>query len=132
VIEFAGWKGGYGNFVKVKHNGTYATGYGHASRIAKGIKPGVRVKQGQVIAYVGSTGRSTGPHLHYEVFVNNTQVNPSGVKFRTGNALAGNDLKKFKAQVASVQALMKNSGEKEQKVANTQPTAKKKNGAKKS
>lgn len=107
VIEYASWKSGYGNFVKVKHNGKYATGYGHASRIAKGIKPGVRVKQGQVIAYVGSTGNSTGPHLHYEVMVNGAQVNPSGVKFKTGNALAGVELRVFKRQVEQVHALMK-------------------------
>lgn len=107
TVEYAGWKSGYGNFVKVKHNGKYSTGYAHASRIAKGIKNGSRVKQGQVIAYVGSTGNSTGPHLHYEVYANGGQVNPSGVQFKTGTALAGADLKKFKGSVEKVTAMVK-------------------------
>ncbi len=104
VIESAGWSGGYGNLVVLKHTAKYSTAYGHASRIAKGIKPGIRVRQGQVIAYVGSTGQSTGPHLHYEVRANNEQVNPGNIKFKTGLALAGMDLKKFKAGVESVNA----------------------------
>lgn len=125
VVDFAGWKNGYGNFVKLKHNGKYATGYGHASRIAKGIKPGVRVKQGQVIAYVGSTGRSTGPHLHYEVMVGGAQVNPSGVQFKTGNTLAGVDLRVFKRQVDEVHAMMKR-GDGAKKVASAETISNKK------
>lgn len=128
VIGFAGRKGGYGNFVQIKHNGKYATGYGHASRIAKGIKTGVRVKQGQVIAYVGSTGNSTGPHLHYEVMVGGSQVNPSGVKFKTGNALAGIELRVFRRQVESVQAMV--SGKATKKVASAEPSKPKKKTAK--
>jgi murein DD-endopeptidase MepM/ murein hydrolase activator NlpD len=106
VIEEAGRKGGYGNYVKLKHNDHYATAYGHASRIARGIHPGVHVKQGQVIAYVGSTGFSTGPHLHYEILVNGAQVNPSGVKFRTGQTLAGHEMAEFKKQQKQVQVAL--------------------------
>lgn len=76
IIEGAGPKGGYGNFVLVRHSRTLATAYAHASRFAPGIYPGARVKKGQVIAYVGSTGVSTGPHLHYEILVNNRPVKP--------------------------------------------------------
>ena len=70
IIKKAGWCGGGGNCVKIKHNSTYQTVYAHMSKFARGIKAGVRVKQGQTIGYVGSTGKSTGPHLHYEVIVN--------------------------------------------------------------
>ena len=70
IVKKAGWCGGGGNCVKIKHNSTYQTVYAHMSKFARGIKPGVRVKQGQTIGYVGSTGKSTGPHLHYEVIVN--------------------------------------------------------------
>ncbi len=100
VITYAGRKGAYGNFVMVKHNGTYSTAYAHASSIAKGIRNGAKVKQGQVIAYVGTTGRSTGPHLHYEVRKNGTQVNPKSMKLPTGRVLAGADLENFKRHVA--------------------------------
>ena len=106
VIEEAGRKGGYGNYVKVKHNNTYATAYAHASRFARGIHPGVHVKQGQVIAYVGSTGSSTGPHLHYEIIVNGAAVNPAGVKFRTGQTLQGRELASFKHEVKQVQTAL--------------------------
>lgn len=102
VVAMAGPKGAYGNYVQIKHDGKYSTAYAHASRIAKGIRPGVKVKQGQVIAYVGSTGRSTGPHLHYEILAGGKQVNPSGVKFKTGQALAGKELAAFKGQIAQV------------------------------
>ena len=74
VIKKAGWCGGGGNCVKIKHNSTYQTVYAHMSKFARGIKPGVRVKQGQTIGYVGSTGKSTGPHLHYEVIVNEKKL----------------------------------------------------------
>jgi hypothetical protein len=104
VIKIAGWHKGYGNYVRIQHNGTYATAYGHASRIARGIRPGTRVKQGQVIAYVGSTGMSTGPHLHYEVLQHGAQVNPASQRFNTAVALSGRDLQKFRAQTASAKA----------------------------
>jgi murein DD-endopeptidase MepM/ murein hydrolase activator NlpD len=79
-ITFAGWKRGYGNYIVVKHNSIYTTAYGHLSRIKKGIRRGRKVKQGQVIGYVGSTGISTGPHLHYEVKLRGRLVNPLGLK----------------------------------------------------
>lgn len=104
TIEEAGPKGGYGNYVRIKHSNNYSTAYGHASRIARGIHRGTHVKQGQVIAYVGSTGRSTGPHLHYEILVNGNQVNPSGIKFRTGQTLQGRELAQFKQQVKKLSA----------------------------
>jgi murein DD-endopeptidase MepM/ murein hydrolase activator NlpD len=104
VIEEMGWKNGYGKWVKIRHNGTYETGYGHTSRFASGLQKGSKVKQGQVIAYVGTTGNSTGPHLHFEIMVNGQHVNPSSVKTVSSDKLAGAALKAFKAQVASIQS----------------------------
>jgi murein DD-endopeptidase MepM/ murein hydrolase activator NlpD len=106
IVDEAGKKGGYGNYVRIKHNNNYSTAYAHASRIAKGVKPGASVRQGQVIAYVGSTGNSTGPHLHYEILANGEQVNPSGVKFRTGQTLAGKELASFKKNVKIVETAL--------------------------
>lgn len=113
VIASAGWAGGYGNMVVLRHNGSYSTGYGHMSRIAKGIKPGVHVRQGEVIGYVGMTGLATGPHLHYEVRVDNKQINPLGVRLAATQKLDGRDLANFHAQETTiakrVAALRKNS-----------------------
>lgn len=103
VIQTAKYNGGYGNYIKIRHNSEYSTAYGHMWKFAKGIKPGVRVKQGQVIGYVGSTGLSTGPHLHYEVIKNGKRVNPRTIRAATGNNLAGKDLKKFKLMVSDIQ-----------------------------
>jgi len=103
VIEKAEWYGGYGRYVRVKHGNSYSTAYAHLSRFARGIRPGVRVRQGQVIAYVGTTGRSTGPHLHYEVMASKKQINPMGVKLPTGRNLTGRDLASFKAEIERVQ-----------------------------
>ncbi len=101
-VERAGRFSSFGNYVKIRHNSKLATAYAHTSRFAAGIRPGVRVKQGQVIAYVGTTGRSTGPHLHYEIFVNGVQVNPRSVKIvAEDKSLKGEELRKFKAQVRS-------------------------------
>jgi len=102
VIEKAGRFSTFGNYIRVRHSSKVSTAYAHLSRYGKGIRPGVKVKQGQVIGYVGTTGRSTGPHLHYEVLVNNVQVNPSSVKFSGDNALKGNDLNNFKRKVRSL------------------------------
>ena len=96
-VEIAGWVRGYGNFVRLKHANGYETGYGHMSAFARGIHPGVRVHQGEVIGYVGSTGRSTGPHLHYEISIHGKKVNPLGIKVPTGTQLAGKELKKYQA-----------------------------------
>lgn len=101
IVKFKGWSGGYGNFVMIQHNGTYATAYGHMSRFAN-IRQGGRVKQGQVIGYVGTTGRSTGPHLHYEVRQNGRQVNPAAKQFNLANALTGAQLTAFNGRKAAI------------------------------
>jgi len=101
-IEVAGRNGGYGRYVRIRHNSTYKTAYAHMSRIAKGVRKGKRVKQGQVIGYVGTTGRSTGPHLHYEVLVNGKQVNPRKVKLPSGEKLKSADLTTFAARRAEI------------------------------
>ena len=98
VIEIAGWVRGFGNYIRIKHANSYETAYGHMNGFAKGIKRGVRVHQGEVIGYVGTTGRSTGPHLHYEVHYRGKAVNPLGVKLPTGTQLAGADLKNYQAK----------------------------------
>jgi murein DD-endopeptidase MepM/ murein hydrolase activator NlpD len=102
VVEKAAWFGGYGRYVRVKHANSYSTAYAHLSRFARGIRPGARVRQGQVIGYVGTSGRSTGPHLHYEVLAKAKQINPMGVKIPTGRNLAGADLAAFQGEVARV------------------------------
>ena len=98
VVTYAGWHGGHGNFVKLQHGGGLGTGYGHMSRIA--VRNGERVRQGEIIGYVGSTGLSTGPHLHYEVYRNGVPVNPASVTFITQAQLAGAELRKFKSALA--------------------------------
>ncbi len=95
-VIFAGWKRGYGYYVAIKHNATYTTAYGHLSRIKRGIKRGKRVKQGEVIGYVGSTGLSTGPHLHYEVRVRGRVVNPLSIKAEPVKSLSGRELAEFR------------------------------------
>jgi murein DD-endopeptidase MepM/ murein hydrolase activator NlpD len=106
VIVDIGYKSDYGNYIKIRHTDTYATAYAHSSRFAAGLHKGDRVKQGEVIAYVGATGEATGPHLHYEVLINNQQVNPATVKVAGGDKLTGKDLNAFKAQVSKVDAEM--------------------------
>ena len=105
VVKKAGWCGGGGNCVKIKHNSTYQTVYAHMSKFARGIKPGVRVKQGQTIGYVGSTGKSTGPHLHYEVIVNGKKVNSQKLKLPSGKILKGNDRKLFETKKIKLDVL---------------------------
>ena len=97
TITFMGVHGGYGNFVRIKHNTDYETQYGHASRFSKNFRNGSKVKQGDVIAYVGSTGRSTGPHLHFEILHKNKAINPASVKAVSGIRLQGKDLARFNA-----------------------------------
>ncbi|XWN32747.1 MAG: LysM peptidoglycan-binding domain-containing M23 family metallopeptidase [Devosia sp.] len=106
VVKQAGWRAGYGRWVSLRHKNGYETGYAHQSRIAKGIRPGVRVKQGQVIGYVGSTGFSTGPHLHYEVRVNGRHVNPLKIRLRRGRELSGDALVAFKSERDRINALI--------------------------
>ena len=105
VIEARRW-GGYGNWVRVRHQGGWETGYAHMSRYGKGVRSGTRVRQGQVIGYVGSTGRSTGPHLHYEVWLKGRRVNPIGAKIPSGTILAGGELAAFRAQKARIDGLL--------------------------
>lgn len=100
IVERASRFGSYGNYIRIRHNSTYKTAYAHLKGFAKGIRKGVRVRQGQIIGYVGTTGRSTGPHLHYEVLANNKQVNPKSAKLPAGRKLAGKELKTFQAQLA--------------------------------
>lgn len=106
IVEMSGWFGGYGNYIRVKHNGEYSTAYAHLSRFASGVKEGARVKQGQIVGYVGSTGRSTGAHLHYEVLRRGAQINPMGVKFPTGRKLEGVDFVNFKHARRDVDMLL--------------------------
>src|SRR5581483_8678241 len=96
LVEKAGPNAGYGNLVVIRHNPTCETAYAHMSRFAAGIKPGVHVRQGQVIGYVGATGLATGPHLHYEVRVHAEQVNPLAIKMMPGPTLAGRELRAFR------------------------------------
>jgi murein DD-endopeptidase MepM/ murein hydrolase activator NlpD len=96
-VTRAGWAGGYGRQVRLAHGGGMATSYSHMSRII--VEPGTLVRQGQVIGYVGSTGLSTGPHLHYEVYRNGVAVNPMGVKFGSWAVLAGDEMARFKARL---------------------------------
>lgn len=102
VVQVAKYNGSYGNYIKIRHNSEFSTAYGHMSGFAKGIYPGKRVTQGQLIGYVGSTGRSTGPHLHYEVIQNGRRVNPRTIKASTGENLSGQNLTRFKKLVAKV------------------------------
>jgi len=103
VVTYAGWHGGHGNFVRLDAGGGLGTGYGHMSRIA--VSYGSRVRQGQVIGYVGSTGLSTGAHLHYEMYRNGVPVNPGSVRFVNTAQLAGNELAAFKARLGALQSL---------------------------
>ena len=95
VVEFSAYNGAYGNLVRLRHASSYQTKYAHMSRFARGVRSGVRVKQGQIIGYVGSTGRSTGPHLHYEVLHHGRNLNPSSIKSTPGRILQGSELARF-------------------------------------
>ncbi len=103
VVRYAGRKGGYGKFVELKHSGGLGSGYGHMSRIA--VRSGQRVRRGQIIGYVGSTGLSTGPHLHYELYRNGRTVNPLSVKFATRSQLSGQDLANFRARLKQLKSI---------------------------
>gem|GEM_PF-1412727 len=118
VVKRAGWNGGYGNYVQIRHNGEFSTAYGHMSRIL--VQSGQRVHQGDVIGRVGTTGRSTGPHLHYEVIRNGDKVNPMDVRFQPATKLAGADLENFlehRTEVDRLYASLRNATE----VASTRP-----------
>ena len=95
TITRAKWCGGGGNCIKIKHNSTYETVYAHMKSFAQGMKVGKKVRQGQIIGYVGSTGMSTGPHLHYEVIVNGKKVNSQKLKLPSGKVLKNEERKTF-------------------------------------
>ena len=107
-VTKAGWCGGGGNCVKIKHNRTYQTVYAHMSKFGRGIKKGVRVKQGQIIGYVGSTGLSTGPHLHYEVIENGKKINSQKLKLPSGKILKGEERKNFEVNKIKIDVLKSN------------------------
>lgn len=106
VVVKAGRWGGYGNWLQIRHSGGWDTGYAHLSRYAKGLKPGMKVRQGQVVAFVGSTGMSTGPHLHYEVWQRGRRVNPVGAKVPQGTVLAGAELARFRTEKGRLERLL--------------------------
>jgi murein DD-endopeptidase MepM/ murein hydrolase activator NlpD len=110
TIEKAGWEGGYGKYIKVKHSNGYETAYGHMSAFARGIEPGKRVRQGQVIGFVGSTGLSTGAHVHYEIVVNGRFVDPMRIRLPRGRVLEGPILASFEKERDRVESMMQRKG----------------------
>jgi murein DD-endopeptidase MepM/ murein hydrolase activator NlpD len=110
VVEKVGWEGGYGQYVRIKHNNGYETAYGHMSAYAKGMEPGKRVRQGQVIGFVGSTGMSTGAHVHYEILVNGRFVDPMRIKLPRGRSLDGALMASFEKERDRLDAQMSNRG----------------------
>jgi murein DD-endopeptidase MepM/ murein hydrolase activator NlpD len=110
VVEKVGWEGGYGKYVRLKHNNGYETAYGHMSAYAKGMEPGKRVRQGQVIGFVGSTGMSTGAHVHYEILVNGRFVDPMRIKLPRGRSLEGPLMASFEKERDRLDAMMNNRG----------------------
>jgi murein DD-endopeptidase MepM/ murein hydrolase activator NlpD len=106
TVEKVGWEGGYGKYVRIKHNNGYETAYGHMSAFARGIEPGKRVRQGQVIGFVGSTGLSTGAHVHYEIVVNGRFVDPMRIRLPRGRVLEGPMLASFEKERERVEGMM--------------------------
>jgi murein DD-endopeptidase MepM/ murein hydrolase activator NlpD len=104
TVEFAGQQNGYGNFIVLRHGEKYTTGYGHLSGFASGLKPGNKVRQGEIIGFVGSTGWSTGPHLHYEFRINDVHQDPLTVTLPNAAALTKAELRSFEAQTAPLVA----------------------------
>lgn len=120
VVEKAGWdSGGYGNQTLIRHANGYVSSYNHQSAIAKGVKKGAKVKQGQIIGWVGTTGESTGPHLHYEMIVNGTKVDPLKIRLPGGKSLDGAALAKFQEERKRIDALIAKDGKQEQLASNT-------------
>ena len=105
TVERASWFGAYGKYVSIRHNSTYKTAYAHLSGFGKGIKAGTKIQQGRIIGYVGSTGRSTGPHLHYEVLVNNKRVNSQRLNLPSGRSLNKEEIIDFNTQIKRVKEL---------------------------
>ena len=117
VVEKAGWAGGYGKQIIIRHANGYETSYNHQSAFAKGIEPGVHVRQGQTIGFLGQTGLATGPHLHYELIVNGTKVDPMRVRLPVGKVLKGDDLVAFKRERERIDDLLKQEDSNSLKVA---------------
>lgn len=111
VVEKAGWAAGYGRQTIIRHSNGYETSYNHQSAIARGIKPGAKVRQGQIIGYVGSTGLSTGDHLHYELMVNGRKVDPMRVRLPVSRALEGKELEAFNRERERIDELLKDDGD---------------------
>ena len=107
TVERASWFGAYGKYVRIRHNSTYKTAYAHLSKFGRNIKAGKKVRQGQIIGYVGSTGRSTGPHLHYEVLVNNKRINSQRLKLPSGKKLSKNEMGNFNLEKQRIDQLAK-------------------------
>jgi murein DD-endopeptidase MepM/ murein hydrolase activator NlpD len=105
VVEIRRW-GGYGNWLRIRHSGGYESGYAHLSRYASGLSVGDKVRQGQLVAYVGSTGASTGPHLHHEIWLNGKRVDPKGARIPAAQVLEGKELIAFKEQRRRVDAVL--------------------------
>ena len=112
TVEYAGWKGGYGKFISIRHSAIYQTNYAHLQDYAKGIRRGAKVQQGQVIGYLGSTGSSTGPHLHYEVVVNGKKENSQTLKLPSAAPLEGNNKNFFEIQKRNIDNLILESSNK--------------------
>ena len=105
VVRRAEWNGGYGRYVEIAHPGPFRTAYGHMARFADGVEPGTRVTQGEIVGYVGNSGRSTGPHLHYEIQKHGEAVNPRDLDLPTGHTLSGEARERFEARVAEIDRL---------------------------
>ncbi|WP_410530027.1 M23 family metallopeptidase [Wolbachia endosymbiont (group A) of Ennomos erosarius] len=116
VVEYIGKNGGYGNYIKIKHKNEYSTCYAHVSRFSGDIKLGSKVKQGQVIAYVGSTGVATGPHLHYEVIYNGKHIDPLTIAHKTEVKLPDHELREFKLFVNKINKTINREGSSEKEV----------------
>ena len=107
AVVSAGWEGGWGNMIRLKHDNGYTTHYGHLSAFAKGVRSGASVSQGQVIGYVGSTGWSTGPHLDYGMKLNGSPINPLSLKLPKGNILPGEKMESFQKVKEKYDAILK-------------------------
>lgn len=103
IVESAGWNGSYGKYIRIRHNNIYKTAYAHLSRIKSGVTPGHRVKQGEIIGYIGSTGRSTGPHLHYEILVNGRKTNPMTVRLPAGKSIPEIERRPFEYSMLKIE-----------------------------
>ncbi len=106
MVEKVGFEGGYGKYIRIRHANGYETAYGHMSAFARGMEPGKRVRQGQVIGYVGSTGLSTGAHLHYEIMINGRFVDPMKIKLPRGRVLEGGLLAGFEQERTRLDNMM--------------------------